>query len=69
MLNVIQHGITIAKGGYRSFRKWQGWRRAVIEILIKEPLFVHLLSGLFSLDGFENLGLVPKKGASLWAEP
>ncbi len=63
MFKVIHHGVTIANidwiiaGGCRSIRKWQQWRRVIIELSIKEPLFVHHLSVFF----FEKLGLLPKK--------
>jgi hypothetical protein len=49
-LKVIQRAVTIVKfdwtipGGCRSFTKQQPWRRAIIELSIKEPLFGYRLS-------------------------
>ncbi len=56
--------------GCRSIRKWRPWRRVIIELSIKEPLFVPRLSVFFWVLRASKIRSPAKKnGAILWAGP
>jgi hypothetical protein len=77
MLKVIQHGVTIAKFRSDHSRRLQinqkiaPWRRAIIELSIKQPFFFHHLSIFSDFVGLPKIRSPTKKqnGINLAAGP